>query len=484
MALLPGKCRVMTDHDPETGEIREARKANVAEFTVSEISFALKRTLEDTFGHVRVRGEISGFRGPHSSGHCYFTLKDQGARIDAVIWRSAFVRLKSRLQEGLEVIVTGKVTSYPGKSSYQIIVDNIEPAGAGALMALLEERRRKLAAEGLFDVARKRAIPFLPGLIGIVTSPTGAVIRDILHRLGDRFPRHVMIWPVRVQGETSAGEIAAAIRGFDRMATKPDLLIVARGGGSLEDLWGFNEEIVVRAASECTIPLIAAVGHETDWTLIDHVADWRAPTPTAAAERAVPVRADLLLQVASLSARHDRGAKRLMDERRTRVRAAARALPRPDDILALARQRFDTTSGKLKAALGRNTLLHRRDFEKAAAGVSPRPLRAHIAEQARRVDRRGGELRRDLRRSVEQRRTMLAATAKLLTSLSYKSVLQRGYALVRNEVRVPLHAASQVKPGQDLRIEFHDGEIAAQASGVPSPPRAAKTPEGGQGSLF
>jgi exodeoxyribonuclease VII large subunit len=474
----------MTDHDPETGEIREAQKANVAEFTVSEISFALKRTLEDAFGHVRVRGEISGFKGPHSSGHCYFSLKDEGARIDAVVWRSAYMRLKSKLQEGLEVIATGKITSYPGKSSYQIVVENLEPAGAGALMALLEERRRKLAAEGLFDAARKRAIPFLPRLIGVVTSPTGAVIRDILHRLNDRFPRHVMVWPVRVQGETSAAEVAAAIRGFNAMTRKPDLLIVARGGGSLEDLWGFNEEIVVRAAAASSIPLIAAVGHETDWTLIDHVADLRAPTPTAAAERAVPVRSDLLMQIASLTARHDRCFKRLMEERRTRVRAAARALPRPDDVLALARQRFDNASGKLKAALSKNTLLHRRDFEKAAAGLTPRPLRAHMGEQARRVDRCHGELRRGIRRAVEQRRTMLAANTKLLASLSYKSVLQRGYALVRNEVRIPLHAAAQVKPGQDLRIEFHDGEIAAQASGPPPQPKAAKTRDGGQGSLF
>jgi exodeoxyribonuclease VII large subunit len=474
----------MIDHDPDTGEIREAPKANISEFTVSEISFALKRTLEDSFGHVRVRGEISGFRGPHSSGHCYFSLKDQGARIDAVIWRSSFMRLKSKLQEGLEVIATGKITSYPGKSSYQIIVENLEPAGAGALMALLEERRRMLAAEGLFDQTRKKPIPFLPRLIGVVTSPTGAVIRDILHRLNDRFPRHVMVWPVRVQGETSAQEVAAAIRGFNAMKVKPDLLIVARGGGSLEDLWGFNEEVVVRAAAESTIPLIAAVGHETDWTLIDHVADLRAPTPTAAAERAVPVRADLLAQVASLAARHSRGTRRLMDERRTRVRAAARALPRPDDILALARQRFDTASGKLKAALSKNTLLHRRDFEKAAARLTPRSLKAHIAEQARRVDRHGSELCRDLRRAIDQRRTTLAANGKLLTSLSYKSVLQRGYALVRNEVRIPLHAAAQVKPGQELRIEFHDGEIAAHAGGPPPPPKTAKTSGGGQGSLF
>jgi exodeoxyribonuclease VII large subunit len=474
----------MIDHDPETGELREAKTPNVTEFTVSEISFALKRTLEDSFGHVRVRGEISGFRGPHSSGHCYFSLKDQGARIDAVIWRSAFMRLKSRLQEGLEVIATGKITSYPGKSSYQIIVENLEPAGAGALMALLEERRRKLAAEGLFDVERKRAIPFLPRLIGVVTSPTGAVIRDILHRLNDRFPRHVMVWPVRVQGETSAAEVAAAIRGFNAMARKPDLLIVARGGGSLEDLWGFNEEIVVRAAAESTIPLISAVGHETDWTLIDHVADMRAPTPTAAAERAVPVRADLLMQVASLSARHDRCFKRLMDERRTRVRSAARALPRPDDILALARQRSDSISGRLKAALSRNTLLHRRDFESWAARLTPVPLRRNLAEHRRILARHGAQLPRGLSRLIEQRRAAIAGTGKLLASLSYKSVLQRGYALVRNEVRIPLHAASQVKPGQELRIEFHDGEVAAQASGAPPAPKAAKTRDGGQGSLF
>ncbi len=476
----------MIDHDPETGELREAQKANVAEFTVSEISFALKRTLEDSFGHVRVRGEISGFRGPHSSGHCYFSLKDQGARIDAVVWRGTFNRLRAKLQEGLEVIATGKITSYPGKSSYQIIIDNLEPAGAGALMALLEERKRKLAAEGLFDQARKKAIPFLPRIIGVVTSPTGAVIRDILHRLNDRFPRHVMVWPVRVQGDTSAAEVAAAIRGFNALVQKPDLLIVARGGGSLEDLWSFNEEIVVRAVAQSTIPVISAVGHETDWTLIDHVADERAPTPTAAAERAVPVRADLLSQIASLAARHDRGLKRLMTERRTRIRAASRALPRPDDILALARQRFDSISGRLRSALIKNTLLHRREFEGWSIRLTPRPLRAHMAEQARRLDRRGTELRRDLRRLIEQRRTTLSGSGKLLGSLSYKSVLQRGYALVRSAERTPLSSAAQVKPGQDLHIEFRDGEVAAQAHGGPahSPGKPAKPREGGQGSLF
>src|SRR6478735_5261248 len=269
---------------------------NAPEWTVSELSQALRRTLEDAYGYVRVRGEITGFRGQHGSGHCYFSLKDEGAKIDAVVWKSTFARLKTKPTEGLEVIAHGKLTTFPGKSSYQIVIERLEPAGIGALMALLEERRRRLAAEGLFDEARKRPLPFLPRVIGVVTSPTGAVIRDILHRLSDRFPRQVLVWPVRVQGEASAAEVAAAIAGFEAFEAagaipRPDIIIVARGGGSLEDLWSFNEEIVVRAAAASMIPLISAVGHETDITLIDFAADRRAPTPTAAAEIAVPVRA-------------------------------------------------------------------------------------------------------------------------------------------------------------------------------------------------
>ena len=261
--------------------------ANAPEFSVSELSSALKRAIEDRFGYVRVRGEVSGYRGPHSSGHVYFSLKDANARLDAVIWKGVFGRLRVKPEEGLEVVVTGKITTFPGKSAYQIVVESLEPAGVGALMALLEARRRALAEEGLFDPARKQLLPYLPRVIGVVTSPTGAVIRDILHRLSDRFPVHVLVWPVRVQGETSAAEVAQAIRGFNALAPdgaipRPDLLIVARGDGSLEDLWGFNEEIVVRAAAESEIPLIAAVGHETDWTLIDYAADVRAPTPPAA----------------------------------------------------------------------------------------------------------------------------------------------------------------------------------------------------------
>ncbi|MFD1333321.1 exodeoxyribonuclease VII large subunit, partial [Methylopila musalis] len=281
---------------------------NAPDVTVSELSQALKRTVEDAFGYVRVRGEISGYRGPHSSGHAYFALKDEGAKIDAVVWRGSFSKLRFKPEEGMEVIATGRLTTYPGKSAYQIVIDALEPAGVGALMALLEERRRKLAAEGLFDRERKRPIPFLPEVIGVVTSPTGAVIRDILHRVSDRFPRRVLVWPVRVQGETAAAEVAAAIRGFNALAPggpipRPDVLLVARGGGSLEDLWAFNEEIVVRAAAESAIPLVSAVGHETDTTLIDFAADVRAPTPTAAAEMVTPVRADLLATVAERGAR-------------------------------------------------------------------------------------------------------------------------------------------------------------------------------------
>src|SRR5579872_1032651 len=275
---------------------------NAPEFTVTELSSALRRTVEDAYGHVRVRGEITGFRGVHSSGHCYFALKDDGAKIEAVIWKSALYRMRFKPQEGLEVIATGKLTTYPGTSKYQIVIEALEPAGVGALMALLEERKKRLAAEGLFDEARKQLLPHLPAVIGVITSPTGAVIRDILHRLADRFPRRVLVWPVKVQGESSALEVAAAIDGFNALPERgpmprPDLLIVARGGGSLEDLWSFNEEIVVRAAAASLIPLIAAIGHETDVTLIDFAADRRAPTPTAAAEMAVPVRAELMLDV-------------------------------------------------------------------------------------------------------------------------------------------------------------------------------------------
>src|ERR1700690_348383 len=334
----------------------EAVLNNVVEWTVSELSAALRKTVEDAYGYVRVRGEVSGFKGPSPSGHCYFRLKDDKAVLEGVIWKGVWGRMRVKPEEGLDVIVSGKLTTFAGSSKYQLVIDTLEPAGVGALMKLLEERKKKLGAEGLFDEARKQLIPFLPDVIGVVTSPTGAVIRDILHRLTERFPRRVLGWPVRVQGESSAAEVAAAIKGFNALPERgalprPDLIIVARGGGSLEDLWSFNEEIVVRAAAASMIPLISAVGHETDITLIDFAADRRAPTPTAAAEMAVPVRSELVTRVDGLGRRSFASWLRAQEARRTELRAATRALPARDELLAEPRQRLDTLARRLPRAL-------------------------------------------------------------------------------------------------------------------------------------
>ena len=346
-------------------------RLNLPEQTVSELAMALKRTIEDSYGYVRVRGEL-GKVSYHGNGHVYFDLKDDRACIAGVIWRSTAPRIKLRLEAGLEVLITGRLTTYPGRSQYQIIVETLEPAGLGALMALLEERKQKLAAEGLFDEARKQLLPFLPTVIGVVTSPTGAVIRDILHRLADRFPRRVLLWPVKVQGEGSAAEVAAAIDGFNALPEhgtsslppRPDLIIVARGGGSLEDLWSFNEEIVVRAAATSFVPLISAVGHETDVTLIDFAADRRAPTPTAAAEMAVPVRAELMVDVDSFARRALASWRRNQEARRSELRSAARALPGADEVLALPRQRLDHAALGLRRALHANAQIHRVGFSR------------------------------------------------------------------------------------------------------------------------
>lgn len=465
----------MTDalnFDPETGEIREPN-SNLGEFTVTEISHALKRSIEDRFGHVRVRGEISGFRGAHSSGHCYFSLKDEGAKLDAVIWRGSFTRLRSKLQEGLEVIATGKLTSYPGKSSYQIIIENVEPAGVGALMALLEERKRKLAAEGLFDSDRKKSLPYLPQKIGVITSPTGAVIRDILHRLSDRFPRHVLVWPVRVQGETAAAEVVNAINGFNAMADKPDLLIVARGGGSLEDLWPFNDEAIVRAVAASGIPIISAIGHETDTTLIDHAADWRAPTPTAAAERAVPVRVDLLAETASLLARQRRAIARVMQDRKLRLQSAGRALPKPDDILAVARQRLDSAAARLAPALKSNVQRHGLVLARSAGRLALGTLQNRAKEARRRLPEVSSRSHRALLQLLAKRRDRFAGEAKLLQAMSYKSVLARGFAVVRDSDQKTIRSSVSVQSNAVLEIEFADGKVQVRA------PKASD-----QGSLF
>ena len=493
----------MSDLQPDSSP------SNAPEWTVSELSGALKRTVEDAFGYVRVRGEISGYRGPVASGHAYFTLKDEGARIDAVIWKGNLARLKQRPEEGMEVIAHGRLTTFPGKSSYQIIIDRLEPAGLGALMALLEERRRKLAAEGLFDESRKRALPFLPRVVGVVTSPTGAVIRDILHRVSDRFPRHVLVWPVRVQGETSAAEIANAIRGFDALPDagyipRPDVLIVARGGGSLEDLWSFNEEIVVRAAADCSIPLISAVGHETDWTLIDHVADRRAPTPTGAAEMAVPVRADLLTNLHDLGARLTGHALRMIERRRQDLRNLGRALPSGEALLATPRQRLDLAAGRLVHALLLNTRRHhqlydavsrrllaqspsnrlersrdrfhavadrleasarialvrkREGFAASASRLAPLLLARRSQTGRERLVTLANRLLQAASARTQAQRERLGRFSVLLEAYSYQGVLQRGFALVRDGEGRPVRSADAARTASSLDLQFADGHV-------------------------
>ena len=467
---------------------------NLVEYTVSELAFALKRTVEDAYGLVKLRGEISGFKGRHSSGHCYFTLKDEGACMEAVIWRSTFERLKFQPDEGLEVVARGRITTYPDKSKYQIVIDALEPAGIGALLAQLEERKKRLANEGLFEEARKQALPFLPRIIGVVTSPTGAVIRDILHRLADRFPCHVLVWPVRVQGETCAVEVTAAIAGFNAFDAagpipRPDLIIVARGGGSLEDLWGFNDEAMARAVAASAIPLISAVGHETDWTIIDYVADFRAPTPTAAAERAVPVRADLLITVTQHGLRVATSLRRRIGSERHRFAGLARALPRKANILDLPRQRFDHASARLKRALIANARVHRNWLERASGRLRPLVVARAAQASRERLLRLDRSQARSLATLLARSRAKLDGQAKLLQSLGYHNVLARGFALVRGEDGAMLRRAAEVKPGAALDIEFADGHVGAHADAAARKPEAAaKTPrrrgDDKQGSLL
>jgi exodeoxyribonuclease VII large subunit len=471
---------------------------NVVEWSVSELSAALRRTVEDAYGYVRVRGEISGFKGPSPSGHVYFRLKDDKAVLEAVIWKGNFARMRVRPEEGLDVIVSGKLTTFAGSSKYQIVIDSLEPAGIGALMKLLEERKKKLAAEGLFDEARKQLLPFLPRVIGVVTSPTGAVIRDILHRLEDRFPRHVLVWPVRVQGETSAAEVAAAIHGFNALPEKgplprPDLIIVARGGGSLEDLWSFNEEIVVRAAAASMIPLISAVGHETDVTLIDFASDRRAPTPTAAAEMAVPVRAELLITLTNLGSRKLACWQRGVDQHRKELRLLSRALPALDELLAGPRQRLDACAGRLPRALRANAQIHHTHLTRVAAKLSPRLLRQRLTRGNEVVVSLAERSKRARRTYLDQRAQRLRSAWQLLNAYSYRKVLERGFALVRDDAGHPLRSAAAVGGGMRLDIEFSDGRVAATSDGEGTTPPAEKPKprtrgggqgSGGQGSLF
>lgn len=409
-------------------------------YSVSEISQAIKRVLEDHFGLVRLRGEVSGWKGAHSSGHAYFSLKDDQAVINAVCWRGTLSKLQHKPEEGLEVIATGRVSAYNGK--YQIVIEHIEPAGAGALMALLEKRRKQLEAEGLFDPKRKKPLPFLPRVIGVVTSPTGAVIRDMLHRLSERFPVHVLLWPVPVQGEGAAEQIAEAITGFNSLTPDsrcpiPDVLIVARGGGSIEDLWAFNEEVVVRAIAASRIPVISAVGHETDTTLADYAADRRAPTPTAAAEMAVPVREELWTNLKQLDGRLSAACQRLLSQRADRLEGLVRGLPRPGQLLEAAMQRLDDWSERLHAALPQTIRRKEQQLAVAVALLRPQALLSRIAFCAQRLEH----------------------MASLLESLNYKRVLERGFALVRDAKGQVISSVAQASAAEALSITFKDGEI-------------------------
>jgi exodeoxyribonuclease VII large subunit len=494
--------------------------SNVPEYTVSELSGALKRTVEEAYGFVRVRGEL-GRVLIAKSGHLYTDLKDDKAVIDGVMWKAGVGRLGFKPEEGLEVVVEGKLSTYPGRSKYQIIIERMAPAGVGALMALLDARKKKLAAEGLFAPERKRKLPYLPETIGVVTSPTGAVIRDILHRIADRFPRRVLVWPVLVQGEQAASQIAAAITGFNALKSggavpRPDVLIVARGGGSIEDLWAFNEEAVVRAAAASEIPLVSAVGHETDWTLIDYAADVRAPTPTGAAEMVTPVRAELVARIDVLRGRLRSSLVRLIQHKRSDARAAVRGLPRPDDLLGPRAQRLDSVgqalraalkgladraavrfgrvSGRLRAeALARDLTLKRKRAQELAGRASAALMRG-VRREREGLERLTGRLARVGRRLLPVHVGRLEAAAGRLEAINPKAVLARGYALVRRPDGGLARRAAELAAGDAVTLEFADDRRAAVIGEGEGPSLKAPKPKtrtggdagsgGGQGALF
>ena len=490
---------------------------NTPEFTVSELAYSLKKTVEERFGHVRVRGEL-GRVTVAKSGHCYLDVKDDKAVINSIIWKGVMSRLSMRPEEGMEVICEGKLSTYPGRSNYQLIIDKMELAGAGALMALFEKRKKMLAAEGLFDKDRKVDLPFMPKTIGVVTSPTGSVIRDILHRIQDRFPCHVLVWPVLVQGDKAAEQIASAITGFNHGSDengegfpRPDVLIVARGGGSMEDLWCFNEEIVARAAANSKIPLISAVGHETDWTLIDFVADYRAPTPTGAAEVAVPVRGDWLETIADYGLRASRGLRRNVNEKATSLSAAR--LPRLEGVLAAPRQRLDIAAVKLPSPvrlfeplrqklivtsskfpnLGRLLDGPKNRLAVSAAGLRPEPIRRHAERQSGMLSQTAMRGERAIKRRLDNNVQRLAKAGQLLDAYSYQGVLARGYALVQNEAGEVVRSKDKVSAGEGVTLTFADGKRSAVIEGGAIAPakkakpksKAAKPkPETPQGNLF
>ena len=464
--------------DPLEGE-------NAPEFSVSELSGAIKRMIEGEFAHVRIKGEVGRVSRPRS-GHVYLDLKDDRAVINGIIWKGVASRLATQPEEGLEVVATGRLTTFPGQSKYQIVIEDIKPAGMGALMAMLEKRKAALQAEGLFDTDRKQPIPYLPEVIGVVTSPSGAVIRDILHRLRDRFPRKVLIWPVAVQGDKCAPEVAAAIRGFNALTPggalpRPDLLIVARGGGSLEDLWGFNEEVVARAASESEIPLISAVGHETDTTLIDYVSDQRAPTPTAAAELAVPVRLELLAWLDQQDARLTQALTSGVTRRGERLRDLSRALPRAETLTQAQRQQIDHLDERLPNALKSGLQTRQIYLSRHAGRLHVGAIRQRLTAEHRSLLVLSERMKPAYTRRLGQLSDRLTALDRQRQAMGYVETLKRGYAVVHGADGLVTNKAAAEAAGS-LEIEFHDGKVKTGSQGKKRAPSKAKPSE--QGNLF
>ncbi|HXQ13813.1 MAG TPA: exodeoxyribonuclease VII large subunit [Caulobacteraceae bacterium] len=462
--------------------------SNAHAFSVSELAFALKRTIEDQFGFVRLRGELSKVTF-HSNGHVYLDIKDERASISGVIWKTQVRTLGVRPQTGLEVIVTGKITTYPGRSQYQIIIETMAPAGVGALLAQLERLKAKLAAEGLFEAARKRRLPSMPAVVGVITSPTGAVIRDILHRIRERWPCRVIVWPSVMQGDGAAAQVAAAIAGFNALQPggpipRPDVLIVARGGGSVEDLWPFNDEALARAAAASAIPLISAVGHETDTTLIDFVSDRRAPTPTAAAEIATPVFAELAASLADHERRLIAYGARAIEQRRTRLSAAARGLPRPQDLLGLATQRLDIAAGRLAAGLQRNVSVHAQALAGPAAAMKPGLLQRPIALKRQRLAELSARLAPIVTRRLQREGERLASLERQRVSLNPEGPLERGYTLIRRANGRLATSARELAPAEAVRLRFKDGERNAIIDGAPGRKLSRTAGNSDQGDLF
>ncbi|MET0294682.1 MAG: exodeoxyribonuclease VII large subunit [Phenylobacterium sp.] len=471
----------MTDSDAAT---------NASAYSVSELAFALKRTLEDSYGFVRLRGELSKVTF-HSNGHVYLTIKDDKAAIDGVVWKGSVRNLQVRPEQGLEVIVTGRITTYPAGSRYQIVIEGMEAAGVGALLAQLERLKAKLAGEGLFEASRKSPLPAMPTVVGVITSPTGAVIRDILHRIRDRWPCRVVVWPVVVQGDAAAAQVCAAIRGFNALLPgqdipRPDVLIVARGGGSVEDLWPFNDETLARTVAESAIPLISAVGHETDTTLIDFVSDRRAPTPTAAAEMATPVLSELRAGVADYERRLARCSGRMLEERRNRVAATTRGLPRPIDLIALGQQRFDNAASRLGAALSRNADAHERDLVRAASRFKPGLLERPQVLQAQRLAEFSARMKPALDRRLARMEQDLAGLDKLRRSLDPDRPLNLGFARVHHADGSLARSAAALSNGEGVTLVFGDGERGAVIAGGGAAPKAKgkSVNPADQGDLF